>query len=182
MYSTRIHGTDYVIGHDLKDEKGNKSGIYVADAASANTAFDLDEDLRNAANNIPLYVTSDKAENQSITCPLDEGVDKAEITVDSMPTDEEIFRKIRNSKEEVYKSDPNNPDNKVIIPKENLTTDKYAIRWYVLKYQNSDGWHITRRITRTIPTAISSIRKKAFRSRWLRMPPTLINSTTKRYI
>lgn len=59
-----------------------------------------------------------------------------------MPTDEEIFRKIRNSKEEVIKSDPNNPDNKVIIPKENLTTDKYAIRWYVLKYQNSDGWHI----------------------------------------
>lgn len=144
VYSTRIHGTDYVIGHDLKDEKGNKSGIYVADAASANTAFDLDKDLRNAANNIPLRVTppTDKAENQSITCPLDEGVDKAEITVDSMPTDEEIFRKIRNSKEEVYKSDPNNPDNKVIIPKENLTTDKYAIRWYVLKYQNSDGWHI----------------------------------------
>lgn len=140
VYSTRIHGTDYVIGHDLKDEKGNKSGIYVADAASANTAFDLDEDLRNAANNIPLYVTSDKTATQSIYCPLDEGVDKAEITVDSMPTDEEIFRKIRNSKEEVYKYDANKT--KVIIPKENLTTDKYAIRWYVLKYQDSDGWHI----------------------------------------
>lgn len=142
VYSTRIHGTDYVIGHDLKDEKGNKSGIYVADAASANTAFDLDEDLRNAANNIPLRVTSDKTATQSIYCPLDNGYSEAEITVDSMPTDEEIFRKIRNSKEEVYKSDPNNPDNKVSIPKENLTTDKYAIRWYVLKYQNSDGWHI----------------------------------------
>ena len=142
VYSTRIHGTDYVIGHDLKDEKGNKSGIYVADAASANTAFDLDKDLRNAANNIPLRVTppTDKAENQSITCPLDEGVDKAEITIDSMTTDEEIVRKIRNSKEEVYKYDANKT--KVIIPKENLTTDKYAIRWYVLKYQNSDGWHI----------------------------------------
>ena len=142
VYSTRIHGTDYIIGYDLKDEKGNKSGIYVADAASANTAFDLDKDLRNAANNIPLRVTppTDKAENQSITCPLDEGVNKAEITVDSMPTDEEIFRKIRNSKEEVYKYDANKT--KVIIPKENLTTDKYAIRWYVLKYQNSDGWHI----------------------------------------
>lgn len=139
VYSTRIHGTDYVIGHDLKDEKGNKSGIYVADAASANTAFDLDEDLRNAANNIPLRVTSTKSDT-SIYCPLDNGVDKAEITVDSMPTDEEIFRKIRNSSEDVYKYDENN--NKVIIPKENLTTDKYAIRWYVLKYQNSDGWHI----------------------------------------
>lgn len=143
VYSTRIHGTDHVIGHALMDENNKyQSGIYIADAANANTAFDLDEDLRNAANNIPLYVTSDKTATQSIYCPLDEGVDKAEITVDSMPTDEEIFRKIRNSKEEVYKSDPNNPDNKVIIPKENLTTDKYAIRWYVLKYQNSDGWHI----------------------------------------
>ena len=140
VYSTRIHGTDRVIGRELKDEKGNKSGIYVADALNANTAFDLDEDLRNAAKNIPLCVTSD--DKSIYYCPLDEGVDKAEITVDSMPTDEEIFRKIRNSKEEVYKSDPNNPDNKVIIPKENLTTDKYAIRWYVLKYQNSDGWHI----------------------------------------
>lgn len=140
VYSTRIHGTDYVIGHDLKDEKGNKSGIYVADAASANTAFDLDKDLRNAANNIPLRVTSDKTATQSIYCPLDNGYSEAEITVDSMPTDEEIFRKIRNSKEEVYKYDANKT--KVIIPKENLTTDKYAIRWYVLKYQDSDGWHI----------------------------------------
>lgn len=143
VYSTRIHGTDHVIGHVLMDANNKyQVGIYVADAASANTAFDLDEDLRNAAKNIPLRVTppTDKAENQSITCPLDEGVDKAEITVDSMPTDEEIFRKIRNSKEEVYKYDANKT--KVIIPKENLTTDKYAIRWYVLKYQNSDGWHI----------------------------------------
>ncbi|MBU5489348.1 SpaA isopeptide-forming pilin-related protein [Butyricicoccus intestinisimiae] len=140
VYSTRIHGTDDVIGYDLKDEKENKSGIYVADAASPKTAFDLDEDLRNAAKNIPLRVTSD--DKSIYYCPLDKGVNEAKITVDSMPTDEEIFRKIRNSKEEVYKSDPNNPDNKVIIPKENLTTDKYAIRWYVLKYQNSDGWHI----------------------------------------
>ena len=140
VYSTRIHGTDYVIGHDLKDEKENKSGIYVADAVNKNTAFDLDEDLRNAANNIPLRVTSDKTATQSIYCPLDKGVIEAEITVDSMPTDEEIFRKIRNSKEDVYKYDANGE--KVIIPKDNLTTDKYAIRWYVLKYQNSDGWHI----------------------------------------
>lgn len=138
VYSTRIHGTDYVIGHDLKDEKENKSGIYVADALNANTAFDLDEDLRNAAKNIPLCVTSD--DKSIYYCPLDEGVDKAEITVDSMPTDEEIFRKIRNSKEDVYKYDANGE--KVNIPKDNLTTDKYAIRWYVLKYQNSDGWHI----------------------------------------
>ena len=141
VYSTRIHGTDHVIGHALMDENNKyQSGIYIADAANANTAFDLDKDLRNAANNIPLYVTSDKTASQSIYCPLDEGVNKAEITVDSMPTDEEIFRKIRNSKEEVYKYDANKT--KVIIPKENLTTDKYAIRWYVLKYQNSDGWHI----------------------------------------
>lgn len=144
VYSTRIHGTDRVIGHDLKDEQGHTSGIYVADAANENTAFELDEALRNAANNRPLRVTSTQSDT-SIYCPLDKGVDKAEITVDSMPTDEEIFRKIRNSKEEVYKSDPNNPNDpnsKVTIPKENLTTDKYAIRWYVLKYQNSDGWHI----------------------------------------
>lgn len=141
VYSTRIHGTDHVIGHDLKDEKGNKSGIYVADAANAKNAFDLDEDLRNAANNIPLRVTSTKSESDtSIYCPLADGYSEAKITVDSMPTDEEIFRKIRNSKKEVYKYDEDN--NKVIIPKENLTTDKYAIRWYVLKYQDSDGWHI----------------------------------------
>lgn len=139
VYSTRIHGTDNVIGHDLKDEKGNKSGIYVADAASKKTAFDLDAALRNAANNIPLRVTSDKTATQSIYCPLANGVDKAEITVDSMPTDEEIFRKIRNSNKTVSKR-VNGVD--VTIPKENLTTDKYAIRWYVLKYQDSDGWHI----------------------------------------
>lgn len=139
VYSTRIHGTDHVIGHDLKDEQGHTSGIYVADAANEKTAFELDEKLRNAANNIPLRVTSDKTATQSIYCPLADGVDKAEITVDSMPTDEEIFRKIRNSNKTVSKV-VNGVE--VTIPKENLTTDKYAIRWYVLKYQNSDGWHI----------------------------------------
>ena len=139
VYSTRIQGTDDIIGHDLKDEQGHTSGIYVADAANEKTAFELDEKLRNAANNIPLRVTSDKTATQSIYCPLADGVDKAEITVDSMPTDEEIFRKIRNSNKTVSKV-VNGVE--VTIPKENLTTDKYAIRWYVLKYQNSDGWHI----------------------------------------
>lgn len=140
VYSTRIHGTDHVIGHPLMDaDNKRQSGIYVADAAGADTAFDLDAALRNAANNIPLRVTSDKTATQSIYCPLDNGVDKAEITVDSMPTDEEIFRKIRNSGQTVSKR-VNGVD--VPIPSENLTTDKYAIRWYVLKYQNSDGWHI----------------------------------------
>lgn len=139
VYSTRIHGTDRVIGHPLMDADNNRqSGIYVADAESADTAYDLDEALRNAANNIPLRVTSTKSDT-SIYCPLDNGVDKAEITVDSMPTDEEIFRKIRNSNETVYKVVNGE---KITIPSENLTTDKYAIRWYVLKYQNSDGWHI----------------------------------------
>ena len=140
VYSTRIHGTDRVIGHPLMDaENKRQSGIYVADAANENTAFELDEALRNAANNRPLRVTSTQSDT-SIYCPLDSGYSEAEITVDSMPTDEEIFRKIRNSSEDVYKYDEDN--NKVIIPKENLTTDKYAIRWYVLKYQDSDGWHI----------------------------------------
>lgn len=140
VYSTRIHGTDRVIGHPLMDADNNRqSGIYVADAESADTAYDLDEALRNAANNIPLRVTSTQSDT-SIYCPLDNGYSEAKITVDSMPTDEEIFRKIRNSKEEVYKYDENK--NKITIPKANLTTDKYAIRWYVLKYQDSDGWHI----------------------------------------
>lgn len=140
VYSTRIHGTDRVIGHPLMDaDNKRQSGIYVADAESASTAYDLDEALRNAANNIPLRVTSTQSDT-SIYCPLDSGYSEAKITVDSMPTDEEIFRKIRNSKEEVYKYDENK--NKITIPKANLTTDKYAIRWYVLKYQNSDGWHI----------------------------------------
>jgi len=120
-------------------DNNRQSGIYVADAESADTAYDLDEALRNAANNIPLRVTSTQSDT-SIYCPLDNGYSEAKITVDSMPTDEEIFRKIRNSKEEVYKYDENK--NKITIPKANLTTDKYAIRWYVLKYQDSDGWHI----------------------------------------
>lgn len=140
VYSTRIHGTDHVIGHPLMDaDNKRQSGIYVADAAGADTAFDLDAALRNAANNIPLRVTSDKTATQSIYCPLDNGYSEAKITVDSMPTDEEIFRKIRNSSKTVSKR-VNGVD--VTIPKENLTTDKYAIRWYVLKYQDSDGWHI----------------------------------------
>ena len=30
----------------------------------------------------------------------------------------------------------------VAIPSTRLTTDHFKVRWYVLKYDKSDGWHV----------------------------------------
>lgn len=61
--------------------------------------------------------------------------------IDGMPTDEAVFNYIRNS---------NDAQDYLYIDKKNvteeikplLTPDRYMIRWYVVKYNPSDGFHV----------------------------------------
>lgn len=58
--------------------------------------------------------------------------------VDGMPSDEEVFTYLRES----------NKTNDVLVlnghnlPKEKLTPDRFAVRWYVVKYDQTDGFHV----------------------------------------
>lgn len=57
------------------------------------------------------------------------------ITLDGFPTDESIFARLRASNARIQLDG-------VTIPVEYLTSDNFTIRWYVLKYEKGDGWHV----------------------------------------
>ena len=57
------------------------------------------------------------------------------VTLESFPSDEEVFRHVRNSGAAITVEG-------VAIPTDRLTTQHFKVRWYVLKYEQSDGWHI----------------------------------------
>ena len=62
--------------------------------------------------------------------PCDDG-----ITLSAFPSDEEVFAVIREGGYSIT------IDGKQ-IPAQELTTEYFKVRWYVLKYHKSDGWHI----------------------------------------
>ncbi len=65
-------------------------------------------------------------------------VDKTEIEgvlLENFPTNEEVLAKIRASGATI-KLDG------VAIDSDDITSEKFTIRWYVLKYEHSDGYHI----------------------------------------
>lgn len=57
------------------------------------------------------------------------------ITLSAFPSDEEVFAVIRAGGYSIT------IDGKQ-IPAQELTTEYFKVRWYVLKYHESDGWHI----------------------------------------
>ena len=107
IYYTGIFGTDNVpVGSDL-------NCMLLAPATAAENAYATDTALREMTNT-----------------PLDSGV-----ILESVPSDEEVFRQIRNSGTTIKVEG-------VAIPSTRLTTDHFKVRWYVLKYDKSDGWHV----------------------------------------
>ena len=107
VYYTGIFGTDNVpVG-------GNLSCMLLAPATAAENAYATDTALRKMTNT-----------------PLDSGV-----ILESVPSDEEVFRQIRNSGATIKVEG-------VAIPSTRLTTDHFKVRWYVLKYEKGDGWHV----------------------------------------
>lgn len=107
VYYTGIFGTDNVpVGSDL-------NCMLLAPATAAENAYATDTALRKMTNT-----------------PLDSGV-----ILESVPSDEEVFRQIRNSGATIKVEG-------VAIPSTRLTTDHFKVRWYVLKYEKGDGWHV----------------------------------------
>lgn len=57
------------------------------------------------------------------------------LSLMEFPTDETVLKALRDGNEEVHV-------NNVKIDHKYLTSDHFTIRWYVFKYENSDGYHI----------------------------------------
>ncbi len=60
----------------------------------------------------------------------------------AFPTDEEIFQYIRDNWANGVSKGKDIKVNEEAIDVDNLTTDNFAIRWYVFKDQKADYWHI----------------------------------------
>ncbi len=57
------------------------------------------------------------------------------VMVEQMPSDEEVLAHIREGSYTITL------DGKK-IPNERITSEYFTVRWYVLKYEHSDGWHV----------------------------------------
>lgn len=92
--------------------QGSGGFMIVAPPTEAETAYSIDKLLRN-----------------STTTPIDG------MTIESFPSDESILSNLRKGGV-TFKLDGNS------IASSDLTTENFTIRWYVLKYEKSDAWHI----------------------------------------
>ena len=57
------------------------------------------------------------------------------VTLESLPSDEDVLEHLKNSGTKITIEG-------VEIPNDRLTTEHFKVRWYVLKYHHSDGWHV----------------------------------------
>lgn len=57
------------------------------------------------------------------------------VTLESLPSDEYVFECLQNSGTKITIEG-------VEIPSDRLTTEHFKVRWYVLKYDQTDGWHV----------------------------------------
>lgn len=91
---------------------GNGEVLILAPPTEQDTAYEVDKQLR-----------------ASSTTPIDG------ITVESFPSDESVFASLRASGKKIRVNGEEYSGDMV-------TSERFTIRWYVLKYQYSDGWHI----------------------------------------
>ncbi len=60
------------------------------------------------------------------------------VTIEEFPSDEEVLASLRKNYNE---KDPIKVNGEA-IPKEDLTATNFKVRWYTVKYEHSDGWHV----------------------------------------
>lgn len=112
VYSTRVFGTENV------PATADRNNIQIIAPPEEATAYAVDAELR-----------------ESVTTPITDEAETYAIQLDSFPSDEYVFRELRAAGEKITLDG-------TVIPTEYLNTDNFQIRWYVLKYHYTDGWHI----------------------------------------
>ena len=86
--------------------------MLIAPPTSSDSAYEVDAAFR-AATTVPIEGT----------------------LIEAIPSEEAVLAAIRAS-DKVIKLDG------VVIPHEQITSEHFKLRWYVLKYEHSDGWHV----------------------------------------
>ena len=116
IYATRVSGTDTLGG----------GGFTLLASDSSTNAYDVDAKIRNSASVGGGIFPPDSWTSYT---------DPDGVTLEKFPTDEEVLAKARASSSEI-KIDGET------IAKENITSANFTVRWYVIKYETTDGWHI----------------------------------------
>ncbi len=131
IYSTRIMGTD---GLQVKEGTDPDPQVFriLAPASNESLAYQNDSIMRAAPNKPITSKTTDAI------------ISGNELMLEDFPSDETVLNELRRRV-----ADPEDETTITIEGKkitkdyaDYLTTEYFAIRWYVLKYNNADAWHI----------------------------------------
>lgn len=114
LYTTRMLGADNIpVEYSNKNAEGVVKPL-VARATNGDNAYAVDDTIRNMVNN-----------------PVQGG------RLEDLPNEETIFAYLRAHSDTItMKVDG------VDIPAEMLNSDHFQIRWNMVKFEHSDGWHI----------------------------------------
>ena len=107
-------------------EDTNNGEYIVIQGETDGSAFDVDQDIRSLKDG---YYGANRGGGQD------------PFQLANFPTDEDIFDTIK-SNWDVYTKNKGIRINGIAVDQNELTTQKYAIRWYVFKLNDSDFWHI----------------------------------------
>ncbi len=116
IYATRVSGTDTFGG----------GGFTLLASDSSDNAYEVDAKIRNSASAGGGIFPPSSWTNYT---------DPNGVTLENFPSDEEVLAAARQSSSDI-KIDGET------IAKENITSANFTVRWYVVKYDETDGWHI----------------------------------------
>ena len=116
LFSSSVCTTQILNADNVPKTSGGAIQL-LAPPTTEDTAYDTDTKLRTAtADSLPYGVR-----------------------VETFPSDEEVLAELR--------EEPENAQHKIKlngeeVKAEDITPDNFTVRWYVLKYETADGWHI----------------------------------------
>lgn len=136
LFATRMLGMG-----DITDSNGKSDGYCLF------TAGENDVDTNSAAETVDTesainaYVVDSEIRAASATATncVPGKIGNAELKFENFPTDAEILAQVQ---AEVKSGNKTVMVDGQPLSWDKLTTDHFKVRWYVVKYQNADGWHV----------------------------------------
>lgn len=124
VFTTTIQGTDG-LGISSKNP-GSVNVTVLAPPTREASAYETDSKLRTLTE-------TPFTPEQSVTGASYTGDG---ISLGGFPSDESVLANLRSSSAKTITIDG------VAVPKDRITSDNFTVRWYVLKCDRSDGWHV----------------------------------------
>ena len=125
VYATRVNGAAGLKGDGTNGGYNNANYLtLLAPPTESSNAYSVDSILRSMVS------TPYIPDNKSL---CSDGF--AGVTLDSFPADADVLEAVRDSGKTLK-------DGSTVIDPATVTPDNYTVRWYSLKYEKSDGWHI----------------------------------------